>query len=149
MANSDRSRFEIHRRRVYPTTGSDVIRKGDLLVVSSGNARPASSVTTTDGLGDAFIGVALHAKPSTDTPEIVVGVDGIFEMDCSALASVANVGDKVEGSVAAGAIELQVVAVDTSSSDAIGRVAKAGAVGDTTLTVHLVGGGVAGPAVAD
>ena len=147
MANSDRSRFEINRRRVYPTTGTDVIRKGDLVVVDSGNARPASVKTTTDGLADAFIGVALHAKPSTDTPDIVVGVDGVFEMDCSALASAANVGDAVEGSVAAGAIEKQVVAV--GSTNPIGKVAKKGAIGDTTLTVHLVGGGVDAPKAAD
>ena len=147
MANSDRSRFEILRRRVYPTTSTDVINKGDLLVVNSGNAKPASSVSTTDALADAFIGVAIHAKPSTDTPEIVVGVDGVFEMDCSALGSAANVGDAVEGVVVSGAISPQMVAV--GSTNPIGKVAKAGAVGDTTLTVHLVGGGVDLPKAAD
>lgn len=147
MANSDRTRYEVTRRRVYPTTGTDVIRKGDLLVVDSGNARPASVKTTKDALADAFIGVALHAKPADDTPDIVVGVDVIAEMDCSALAAAANVGDEVEGVVTGGAIETQ--KVDIGSTDPIGKVAKAGAVGDTTVTCHLVGGGVDAPKAAD
>lgn len=151
MANVDRSRFEVFRRRVFSTTSTDVINKGTLVYNdASGHVRPASGLTSQDSLADVFEGVAIHAKPSTDTPDIVVGVDVIAEMDCSALASAAHVGDKVEPSIGlGGSVEDQVVRVNTSSSNAIGKVAKEAAVGDTTLTCHFVGRSVAAPIVAD
>ena len=146
-ANVDRSAIEVLRRRVYPTTGTDVIYQGDILVVSSGNARPASTLTTADAVADAFIGIAIHAKRADATPDIVVGVDVVAEMDCSALASAANVGDAVEIMITGGAAVNQEVTV--ASTNPIGKVAYKEAIGATTLRCHFVGKGVASPVVAD
>jgi hypothetical protein len=148
MANVDRSRSEVFRRRVFATYSTDVINKGDMVISDgSGHVRPASAAATADAVADKFEGIAIHAKPSTDTPDIVVGVDVIAEMDVSALASAAHVGDKVEPEILSGASLRQKVTV--ASTNPIGAVAKEAAVGDTTLTCHFVGRSVASPVVAD
>ena len=148
MANVDRSRFEVQRRRVYHTTGTDVINKGDIVYGDgSGHVRPASIATTADAVADTFAGIAIHAKPAAETPDIVVGVDVVAEMDCSALASDAHVGDKVEVDVVGGnAVSQRVI---PGSTNPIGKVAKEAVAGETTLTCHFVGAAVAAPVVAD
>jgi hypothetical protein len=164
MANVDRTRFEVLRRRQYSTTGTDVINIGDLLVVDSGNARPASIKTATggsaasrkttvqDAVADTFIGVALNAKLATATPNILVAVDCVAEHDLpSGLTSAQYVGDKVEihdtDDATTGVATPQIVGFGTTNP--IGKLAKNAAVGDTTVTVHYVGIAVAGPVVAD
>jgi hypothetical protein len=117
---------------------------GDMVIADgSGNALVASG--SADAVADTFLGVAIHAKPTTSTPDIVVGVDLVAEMACSGLASAGKIGDAVEFS----AYNSDAQTVVIGSTDPIGKLAKPAAVGSTTLTVHFVGLHVRGPVVAD
>jgi len=144
MANQDRQAVEVLRRRNYPTTGSSAIKQGSLLIIDgSGNAIKATG--TKDAVADAFIGVAIHAKPATSTPVIAVGVDGVFQMNCSGLASAVKVGDPVEYD----SNDADAQGVIPGSTDPIGKVYEAAPVGSTRVFVHFVGKAVASPVVAD
>lgn len=158
MANVDRSRCEVLRRRTYPTTGTDVINVGDMVVKDgSGNARPASvntgasAAAAKDAVADAFIGVAIHAKPAASTPDIVVGVDLIAEMDITPTGVALNVGDKLEiattdnGSLWTPTPQIVMV----GSTNPIGRVYEKAGASVSTVKVHFVGLDVSIPVVAD
>jgi len=144
MANQDRSRFEILRRRSYPTTGTGVITQGDILM-NDGSGNATRGITNADTVADAFIGIAIHAKPATSTPDVVVGVDCVAEMQCSGLASAGAIGDAVEFSLHNSDAQTVVI----GSTDPIGKLAKPAAVGATTLTVHFVGRSVFALGAAD
>ena len=163
MAHIFNQRKEVLAVREYPTTGTDVIEVGDMLVVSSGNARPASSITdatgtttalrktaVNDAVADAFIGIAYHAKRSDETPTILVITDGVFEMsiaDASGITVGALVScDASDNGTTATALTKTVIAA--TSTNGIGKAARAGVTSGTELTVHLRGSGMSsGPTV--
>jgi hypothetical protein len=169
MANSDRARYEVLRRRVYNVNAADTISVGDMMVFSSSQARPASVITDSnatpatrkttvqDGVADTFLGVALGGKPvgALGITQIVVGVDLVAEMDIAALGQAQNVGDQIEVSITdtnpagAGTATGAPQVVEIGTVNPIGRLAKSAALGDTTVTVHMVGLHVRPPVVAD
>lgn len=161
--NRLRARFAPYTEVIYPTVTTDVIEVGDLVVVSSNKAKPASSITATggsagtrltavqDGVADVLIGVAMSSKPSTSTPDIRVAVRGVFELSCAALQSAAHVGDAIEISgtddATTGTATPQIVAI--GATNPIGKLVKEAVIGDTTLMVELIGLHVKIPVVAD
>lgn len=144
-ANQDRGRVEILRRRDVPTTGTGVIKIGDMVIDDgSGNATVATG--TTDAVADAFLGVALHAKATDKTPTIAIIADGVVEMDlASGLAVAAVAGAAVEFDSA----NSDAQTVKIGSTNPIGKVYRACPVGSVTVMVHIVGRDVRGPVVAD
>jgi len=166
MAHIHRLRkdFAPYEQIMYPTTGTDVISVGDILVVASNKARPASFVTDADiggaptrltnvqdGVADAFIGVAMSSKPATATPDVRVAVRGVFELSCAALQSAAHVGDGVEitGSDDATTCTAVPSVVSVGATNKIGKLVKEAAASDTTLMVEMLGLHVKIPVVAD
>ena len=163
MAQIHNYRKEGQAVREYPTTGTDVIEVGDICVVSSGNARPASVITDTtgtttaarklvvnDGVADAFIGIAMLGKRTDETPTILVMTDGVFELSIADASGIAT-GDLVscdasDNGTTATALTKTVIAA--TSTNGIGKAARPGVTNGTELTVHLRGGGMSsGPTV--
>lgn len=144
-ANQDRTRLELLRRRDYPTSGSGVVKMGDMVIADgSGNATKATG--TDDAVADTFLGVSIHAKATDKTPTLAVGVDCVAEMDlASGLSAAALVGDAVEYDSA----NSDAQTVKLGSTNPIGKVYRAAAAGETTLMVHFIGIDVRSPVVAD
>ncbi|KKK47447.1 hypothetical protein LCGC14_3155090, partial [marine sediment metagenome] len=158
MSNVKRDRFEMLRQRVYPSTGSNVIEVGDHLVRdSSGNAQPVSSLTDTTGsdagarqanvrraIAKDYIGMAMSAKLTGETPNIRVATDVVAEYSLpSALSGAKAQGIFVRpqvtdnGTTATGVD--QQLEVSAGSSEAIGKLAKNAANAVLLVTVHLMG----------
>lgn len=144
-ANQDRTRLEVMRRRDYPTSGTGVVKIGDMLI-SDGAGRAIAATGSDDAVADGFLGISLHAKATDKTPTLAVAVDCVAEMDlASGIASAAVVGDGVEFDTANS--DAQTVKIGTSNP--IGKVYRAAPIGSTTLMVHFVGKDVRSPVVAD
>jgi len=154
MAHIHNYRKEMLSVREYPTTGVDVIEVGDILISSGGYAHSAVTMTNTVGTtaaarklvvndagADAFIGVAMLGKLATETPTILVATDGVFEFFCTSPDAL-KVGDSVsvdasdDATTATGAAKYVIAA---SSTNGIGKVARNGEVGGTTILVHIRG----------
>jgi hypothetical protein len=154
MAHIHNYRKEMGAVREYPTTGSDVIEVGDMLVTSGGYAHSVSSITdatgtnaaarklvVNDAVADIFIGVAMLGKLATETPVILVCTEGVFEMFCTDPDALA-VGDSVsvdasDNATTATALNKTVIA--GTSTNGVGKVARHGEVDGTTILVHLRG----------
>ena len=125
----------LHRRGdaaqvLVPIDSATVINIGDLVVLSSGKAIPAASVTwdtnlatTQEAMHDGFIGVAMEQSRAGDTADISVATGGEVEFDCASasFALGALVGcAKQSGN----AIENQKVVSVATANLAIGRVVR-------------------------
>lgn len=164
MAHIHNFRKEGLAVREYPTTGSDLIEVGDMLVVdgsgfahsvtsktdATGTTAAARKLIVNDSIADAFIGIAMLGKLTTETPTILVETDGVFEMFCASPDTM-KVGDSVScdasdnGTTATGSSKTVIAATSTNG---IGKVARNGVTGGTTIEVHFVGKHMAtGPTV--
>lgn len=125
----------LHRRGdaaqvLVPIDSATVINIGDLVVLSSGKAIPAASVTwdtnlatTQEAMHDGFIGVAMEQSRDGDTADISVATSGEVEFDCAS-ASFA-LGALVGSAKQSGnAIENQKVVSVATANLAIGRVVR-------------------------
>jgi hypothetical protein len=145
MANQDRSRVEVLRRRDYPTSGTGVVLIGDM-AIGDGSGNAIAATGTDDAVADTFLGVSLHAKATDKTPTLAIGVDVVAEMDlASGLSVAAVVGDSIEYDSA----NSNAQTVKVGSTNPIGKVYRATPIGATTIMVHFVGKDVRSPVVPD
>lgn len=122
-----------------------VIEIGDLVYLSTDDARPASSqadggseAVNQAGFHDFFVGVAMQRSRAGDISPIRVATSGVFEFDC--LATTFEVGDLIGVDEAASGtvLEDQVVAKVLGTSQAIGRCAKRYTSNTTRVLVDIV-----------
>ena len=142
------------RQRRYPTVDAEAIYQGDIMIKNSGAATvsPSSKLTTMDAIADAFVGIAAQSKQANEVKDIMVGVDCVADLDLASAVSgtAGKVGDLVGAYVTGGAgVPQSITLGGTASTDPIGKLAKAAAIGDTVARVHCVGIDVRGPSVAD
>lgn len=132
------------KARSFPTYSSDAIEQGDLLYWDATNnaARNAETVGGADyatkktNFANAFIGVAMEAKPAGTSRNILVAAAGDFLYDCPSGAEY-DVTDMLavgNGS----AVADQTVVKDATAGNMIGRVLKLKAGAATTVLVRLV-----------
>jgi hypothetical protein len=154
MAHIHNYRKEGIAVREYPTTGSGVIEVGDCCYGNSGNAHSVTEITdatgtnaaarkliVNDAAADDFIGVAMLGKLAAETPTVLIATDGVFEFFCASPGTL-NVGDSVsidasdDNTTATG---LGKTVVAATATNGIGKVARKGVTGDTTILVHIRG----------
>jgi hypothetical protein len=129
---------------------STAVSIGDMVVLSSNSAVPASTVTNTtlaavqESVHDAFIGVSADQRLVTDTTTLQYLVDtaGTFRFDCSALGNALDPGQLVGvdcsyASPTYTALTQQVIAT-SSAATSVGRLAKPASLGDTSVFVEIV-----------
>lgn len=102
-----------------PTNTADVINPGDMLVVSSGTARPVSTQTTGAAAAQIFLGVAQESKPSGSTASISIATGGEHVFLVSGTLAV---GDRVKPHTSGGAAVVDTVAASATGEFCIGRV---------------------------
>lgn len=131
MANMMRWRYGDTNPVMMPVAEATVIQIGDLVYQASGLARPASlladagsEAANQEAFHDAFVGVAMQAKPAGSTEPIRVATSGVFEFDC--LSTTADVGDLWGADEDGSGVALlnQTVAKVATPNLAVGRCAK-------------------------
>jgi hypothetical protein len=144
MANKMRWRYGDTNPVLVPVAEFVAIEIGDLVMLTSGNAEPASDLADTgteagnqEAFHDLFIGVAMQQSRSGDTAPIRVATTGVFEFDCASatIALGAFVGADEDGT--GSMLQPQVVAAVATANLAIGRVEKAIAAA-TSVLVRIV-----------
>ena len=145
MANTMRWRYGDTSPVMLPVDSATVIEIGDMLLLDTDDAKPASSQTDqgTEGgnqqlFHDGFAGVAMQASPSSSTQPIRVATTGVFEFDC--VSTTLEVGDMMgsDENVAGNALLNQTVAKVTNANAAVGRCAKRLNPAGTRVLVDIV-----------
>jgi hypothetical protein len=145
MANTMRWRYGETSPVMLPVDSTTVIEIGDMLILDTDDAKPASSVPDQGSEGanqqflhDAFAGVAMQASADGDTAPIRVATRGVFEFDC--LSATLEVGDLMSSDEDVGGTALlnQTVAKVTNANAAIGRCAKRVNPAGTRVLVDIV-----------
>lgn len=153
MSDKMRWRYGDTNPVVAAVDANTVIEIGDLVLLDTDDAKPASAfawttnlATTQDAFDDKFLGVAMQRSRAGETAPIRVATTGVFEFDCA--SATFELGDLVGVSANAGGTALlnqQVVKV-ASAQYAVGRVAKrqAAAAGSVLVDVRstVMTGGV-------
>jgi hypothetical protein len=130
---------------MLPVDSSTVIEIGDLVFLSTDDARPASLQVDqgTEALNqslfhDNFAGVAMQASANGSSQPIRVATAGVFEFDC--LAATFEVGALIgiDENAAGTALEDQKVVAVAAAGSAIGRCAKRVNPAGTRLSVDIV-----------
>ncbi len=99
-----------------------VIEIGDLLWLTSNNAKSAGVAATLEQFKKYFLGVALQRSIKGDQSPIRVATTGIFEFDCDLHAW--ELGTLVRPSIRNGQLANQHISATYGNEFAIGRVAK-------------------------
>ncbi len=145
MASSMRWRYGETNPILMPVSSSAGIEIGDLVVLDSGTAKPASGLTdqgtpaaNQELLHDQFLGVAMQASPAESSGSIRVATSGVFEFECS--SSTFEIGDFIGGAEEALGTELedQIVEGVASANLAIGRCVKRVPTASTSVFVDVV-----------
>lgn len=145
MANTMRWRYGETNPVVLAVDSATVIEIGDLIYLSSGEAKPAgdqadqsSEAANQEAFHDAFAGVALQQSRAGDSTPIRVATTGVFEFVC--VSDTFEVGELIGVDEAASgtALESQVVASVSTANLAIGRCAKRVPAADTRVLVDIV-----------
>lgn len=135
------------------------ISVGDMLWYDAGNnsCLPASSLAwnntlaqTQQDFANVYLGVSLDARLATQTTtgKIMVATRGTYKPDCAALGAAVDLGTPYGPAKASGnALENQKVVDVANNSLAIGRLAKAGVAGDTSVEIAHVSKTVFGGAL--
>ena len=142
MANADRYRRD-GLEFTAPVDTADLIERGDIVGLSSGNVKNAADTTWNTDLATTqtdfvktFAGVAMEDSQVGETAEILVRTEGVFEFECAAatFAVGALVGPaKQTGNY----LESQKVVAVATIDLAIGRVAKSYTANTTKVLVKL------------
>lgn len=119
----------------------DEVHIGDLVGLSGGYVRPASELNNTAGFHDEFLGVLVEGATTGDETEdtpCLVETTGDFEYPLpSAAVATWPLGTYMGGSLSGGAIQNQVVDIANTSTEAVGKLARAVEVGDTNVLVRI------------
>lgn len=142
-------RGHAHEVRVPGTVAAE-IKAGDFLMMVSNKAIRVSAqadlgtlAQNQEGAHDAFLGVAIDQKLAGVTRDVLVATRGVFRFPCVALLAASDVGAFVgiEGTGAGLAVGLadQMVVVVATANLAVGKLARAAAIGDVFLEVEIAG----------
>ena len=143
MANTMRWRYGDTNPVMLPVSSDTEIEIGDLIILSTSEAKPASSITdqgtlllNQSALKSDFVGVAMQASLAGSTASIRVATSGVFEFDCG--AATYAIGTLIGGTENAAGDQLLNQRVEEASSinGTLGRCAKDAA--DTPTTRLLV-----------
>lgn len=145
MANTMRWRYGDTSPVMLPVDSATVIEIGDLVLLDTDDAKPASSQadqgTETSNqqlFHDNFAGVAMQASRSGDTQPIRVATSGVFEFDC--VSTTLEVGDMMgpdENGAGTALLNGTVIEV-TNANAAVGRCAKRLNPAGTRVLVDIV-----------
>jgi len=133
MANVMRWRYGDTNPVMLAVDSATVIEIGDLVILETDDARPASSVTygaslaaTQEAAHDKFVGVAMQASPAGQAGEIRIATSGVFEFVQAAATVQVGTRIGIDDNLAADALlDQQVIAVAEGSPQlAIGRCAR-------------------------
>ncbi len=109
------------------------------LSMTAGVAYPFSAIAygAVASAGDYFLGISKQNSLNTQTKDIIVAVDGVFEYPCSGAAH--TVGQFVVATTSgAGSVESASVGVSATTGHDLGRVAEAAkSAGDTVVTFEI------------
>ena len=131
MSDKMRWRYGDTNPVVAAVDSGTVIEIGDLVLLSTDDARPAAmqavqgtKAATQAAFAAIFLGVAMQRSRSGETAPIRVATTGVFEYDCA--SGTFELGDMVgvNENTAGNALLNQQVAKVTAAQNAIGRVAK-------------------------
>lgn len=152
MADVMRWRFGETNPVVAPADAAVGIEIGDLVLYSSGAARPASSVNDIGGAGpadvaaaqeafhDEFLGVAMQRSAVGEGREIRVATSGVFELACN--GATFELGDRVgvaaDGTGTALADQEAATTSESAPERSIGRAARrtGGAANSVLVEIH-------------
>ena len=144
MSDKMRWRYGDTNPVVAAVDSDTVIEIGDLVLLNTDDARPASMLVDqgTKAANQAlfatvFLGVAMQRSRSGETAPIRVATTGVFEFDCA--SGTFELGDMVGLDELAGGHALlnQQVAKVTVAADAVGRVAKRQPAAGTSVLVDI------------
>jgi hypothetical protein len=144
MSDKMRWRYGDTNPVVAAVDSATVIEIGDLLLLDTDDAKPASAfawttnlATTLDAFDDKFLGVAMQRSRAGETAPIRVATTGVFEFDCA--SGTFELGDMIGVAANAGGNGLlnQQVAKVAASRYAVGRVAKRQAAAGTSVLVDI------------
>jgi hypothetical protein len=132
----------------FPGTVAAEIKAGDFLVMASNKVIRVSSMADAGTLAqnqeaahDVFAGVAIDQKRAGETRDVLVATQGVFRYPCVALLAASDAGAFVgiEGTGAGLAVGMadQIVVVVATANLAIGKLARAAAIGDVFLEVEI------------
>jgi len=155
MTDKMRWRYGDTNPVVAAVDAATVIEIGDFVWQDVDDAKPASDqsnqgskTANQEALAQNFLGVAMQRSRAGETSPIRIATTGVFEMDCA--AATFELGDLVgsdENQTADGLLDQQVAKV-TTSSRALGRVARRAASETTGVLIDIrstiMTGGVAG-----
>ena len=150
MANIMRWRYGETNPVTLPVDSATDIEIGDMVLLDTDDAKPASSINDIGGAGppdlaaaqeqfhDSFVGVAMQRSRAGDTQAIRIATSGVFEFD--AASATFELGDRMAVAQDAGtALEDQKVVgvAQNVPKRAVGRVAKRVASADTKVLVEI------------
>jgi hypothetical protein len=144
MSDKMRWRYGDTNPVVAAVDSDTVIEIGDLVLLNTDDARPAS-VLVDQGtkaanqatFASVFLGVAMQRSRSGETAPIRVATTGVFEFDCA--SGTFELGDMIglDENAAGNALLNQQVAKVTVAADAVGRVAKRQPAAGTSVLVDI------------
>ncbi len=144
MSDKMRWRYGDTNPVVAAVDSGTVIEIGDLVLLSTDDARPAAmqavlgtKAATQAAFAAIFLGVAMQRSRSGETAPIRVATTGVFEYDCA--SGTFELGDMVgvDENTAGNALLNQQVAKVTAAQNAIGRVAKRQPSAGTSVLVDI------------
>ena len=151
MANIMRWRYGETNPVTLPVDSATDIEIGDMVLLDTDDAKPASSINDIGGAGpatlaaaqeqlhDSFVGVAMQRSRAGDTQAIRIATSGVFEFDCH--SATFEFGDRVgvESSDNEPLADQSVVRVTENEPQlSIGQVAKRVTTADTKVLVQIL-----------
>jgi hypothetical protein len=144
MSDKMRWRYGDTNPVVAAVDSSTVIEIGDLLMLNTDDAKPASMLTdhntetaNQEAMAAIFLGVAMQRSRVGDTAPIRVATTGVFEFDCPSgtfeLGDMVGADENTDGT----ALLNQQVAKVALSKYAIGRVTKRLASAGTSVLIDI------------
>jgi hypothetical protein len=144
MSDKMRWRYGDTNPVVAAVDSGTVIEIGDLLLLNTDDAKPASMQAdhqTKDAnqqtFAAIFLGVAMQRSRNGETAPIRVATTGVFEFDCA--SGTFELGDMVgvDENTAGNALLNQQVAKVTAAQNAVGRVAKRQPTAGTSVLIDI------------
>jgi hypothetical protein len=144
MSDKMRWRYGDTNPVVAAVDSGTVIEIGDLVLLDTDDAKPASTMTdhgakTTnqEAFATAFLGVAMQRSRNGETAPIRVATTGVFEFDCASATFELGGMVGVDENAAGNALLNQQVATVAASKQAVGRVAKRQPTAGTSVLVDI------------